>query len=90
MTYANNFLAYSFDRFVSARGDSISEQGNAAAFKDVNVFEWVFKKPILTGKFAVVAGLPFTSSSLTSVTLGAVSGRGFADFSFQPATWGGI
>ena len=88
LTYANNFLAYSFDRFVTARGDSIFEQGNAAAFKDVNVFEWVFKKPILTGNFAVVAGLPFTSSSLTSVTLGAVSGSGFADFSFQPATFG--
>ena len=58
LTYANYFLDYSFDQFVTARGDNIFEQGNAAVFMDVNVFEWVFKKKIFGGNYAVAAGLP--------------------------------
>jgi hypothetical protein len=89
LTYANYFLNYSFDKFVTARGETIFEKGQAAEFKDVNVFEWVFERRILGANFAVVAGVPFASSSLTSLRLGAVSGGGgFADFSFQPATLG--
>jgi hypothetical protein len=89
LTYVNYFLDYSFDKFVTARGETISEKGNAAEFKDVNVLEWVYEKKILGANFAVVAGLPFSSSSLTSLRLGAVSGGGgFADVSFQPATLG--
>jgi len=89
LTYANYFLDYSFDKFVTARGDTVFEKGEAATFKDVNVFEWVFAKKFLGADFAVVAGVRFSSSSLTSARLGALSGGGgFADFSLQPPSLG--
>ncbi len=47
LTYANYFMDYSFDQFQTVKGDTIFEQGSAAVFVDINVFEWVSKKKFL-------------------------------------------
>ena len=89
LTYLNYFTDYSFDQFQTARGDTIFEHGNAAEFADINVFLWVSKKKILGANYALLAGLPFSNSSLSSITLGAIGGGGgFADSFYQPVTLG--
>ncbi len=88
LTYANSFLGYSFNQFRSASG-AIVGQRNAAVFLDINVFEWVTKKKILGTTYALVAALPFSNSSISSPTLGAIAGGGgFSDSYYQPVTLG--
>jgi hypothetical protein len=87
LTYANYFLDCSSNRFKTAKGDIIFEQGNAALLVDVNVFEWVTKKKILGANYAVAAVLAITNRDISSATLGAV-GSGFADSFYQPVTLG--
>jgi hypothetical protein len=87
-TYANFFMDYSFDQFRSASG-AIVAQNNAAVFIDINVFEWVTKKKFLGAIYALVALLPFSDSSISSPTLGAIGGGGgFSDSFYQPLTLG--
>jgi len=89
LTYANYFMDYSFDQFQTVKGDTIFEQGSAAVFVDINVFEWVSKKKFLDANYAIAAGLPFSNSALSSARLGAVGGGGgFADSFYQPFTLG--
>lgn len=57
LNYRNYFLEYSFDKFVTAQGDTIFEKGSGAGFEDVKVLEWVYERKILDANFAVVAGL---------------------------------
>src|SRR6266478_1742106 len=88
LTYANSFMEYSFDQFRPASG-AIVEPRNAAVFIDINAFEWVTKKKILGGNYALAALLPFTNSSISSPTLGAIGGGGgFSDSFYQPFTLG--
>src|SRR5712664_4584298 len=87
-SYANYFLDYSFDQFRSASGDIVA-QNNAAEFIDINAFEWVTKKKILGANYALAALLPFSQSSISSPTLGAIGGGGgFSDSFYQPLTLG--
>jgi len=87
-TYANFFMDYSFDQLRSASG-AIVAHNNAAVFIDINVFEWVTKKKILGANYALVALLPFSNSSISSPTLGAIAGGGgFSDSFYQPLTLG--
>jgi hypothetical protein len=89
LTYANYFMGYSLNEFRTAKGDTIFEQGSAAVFIDINVFEWVSEKKILGANYALAAGLPFSNETLSSVLLGAVGGGGgFADSFYQPMTLG--
>src|SRR5258708_25595523 len=86
LTYANSFMDYSFDQFRSASG-AIVAQNSAAVFIDINAFEWVSKKKILGANYALAALLPFTNSSISSPTLGAIGGGGgFSDSFYQPFT----
>src|SRR6266478_1860459 len=88
LTYANSFMDYSFDQFRPASG-AIVEPRNAAVFIDINVFEWVTKKKILGAHYALSALLPFSNSSISSPTLGAIGGGGgFSDSFYQPLTLG--
>ena len=88
LTYANFFMDYSFDQFIPASG-TIAQQRNAAVFIDINLFEWVTKKKILGANYALVALLPFSDSSISSPTLGAIGGGGgFSDSFYQPLTLG--
>src|SRR5260370_18696197 len=88
LTYANSFMDYSFDQFRSASG-AIIAQNNAAVFIDINAFEWVTKKKILGANYALAALLPFSQSSISSPTLGAIAGGGgFSDSFYQPLTLG--
>jgi len=88
LTYANSFMDYSFDQFRPANG-GIVDQRNAAVFIEINVFEWVTKKKILGANYALAALLPFSNSSISSPTLGAISGGGgFSDSFYQPLTLG--
>src|SRR5229473_3523702 len=88
LTYANSFMDYSFDQFRSASG-AIVAQNSAAVFIDINAFEWVSKKKILGANYALAALLPFTNSSISSPTLGAIAGGGgFSDSFYQPLTLG--
>src|SRR6266404_8310406 len=88
LSYANFFMDYSFDQFKSANG-GIVDQRNAAVFIEINVFEWVTKKKILGANYALAALLPFSNSSISSPTLGAVAGGGgFSDSFYQPLTLG--
>jgi len=88
LTYANIFMDYSFDQFRPASG-SIVAQRNAAVFIDINAFEWVTKKKILGANYALAALLPFSNSSISSPTLGAIGGGGgFSDSFYQPLTLG--
>src|SRR5260370_27762989 len=81
-------MDYSFKQSRSASG-AIVAQNNAAVFFDINVFDWVTKKKILGANYALVALLPFSNSSISSPTLGAVGGGGgFADSFYQPVTLG--
>src|SRR5260370_617764 len=75
LTYANSFMEYSFEKFRSASG-AIVAQNSAAEFIDINAFEWVTKKKILGANYALTALLPFSNSSISSPTLGAISGGG--------------
>ncbi len=88
LTYANSFMDYSFDQFRPANG-GIVDQRNAAVFIEINVFEWVTKKKILGANYALAALLPFSNSSISSPTLGAIGGGGgFSDSFYQPLTLG--
>jgi len=88
LSYANFFMDYSFDQFKSASG-AIVAQNNAAVFIDINAFEWVTRKKILGANYALAALLPFSNSSISSPTLGAISGGGgFSDSFYQPFTLG--
>jgi hypothetical protein len=88
LTYGNSFMDYSFDQFRSASG-AIVAQNNAAVFMDINAFEWVTKKKILGANYALAALLPFSNSSISSPTLGAIAGGGgFSDSFYQPLTLG--
>src|SRR5260370_4605017 len=88
LSYANYFIDYSFNQFRSASG-TIVAQNNAAVFVDINAFEWVAKKKILGASYAMAALLPFSNSSISSPTLGAIAGGGgFADSFYQPLTLG--
>jgi hypothetical protein len=81
-------MDYSFDQFRSASG-AIVARNSAAVFIDINVFEWVTKKKILGANYALVAVLPFSNSSISSPTLGAIGGGGgFSDSFYQPLTLG--
>src|SRR5712692_9494948 len=86
LTYGNSFMDYSFSQFRSSSG-TIVAQNNAAVFIDINAFEWVTKKKILGATYALAALLPFSNSSISSPTLGAIAG-GFADSFYQPLTLG--
>jgi hypothetical protein len=87
-TYGQSFMDYSFDQFRSASG-AIVAQNNAAVFMDINAFEWVAKKKILGANYALAALLPFSNSSISSPTLGAIAGGGgFSDSFYQPLTLG--
>src|SRR5260370_24398771 len=87
-TYATSFMDYSFDQSRSASG-AIVAQNSAAVFMDINVFEWVTKKKVLGANYALASLLPFTNSSISSPTLGAIGGGGgFADSFYQPLTLG--
>jgi hypothetical protein len=89
LTYANYFMDYSFDQFKTAKGDTIFEQGHAAVFADINVFIYVTKLKFLGANYGLMAGLPFSNSSISSVTLGAIAGGGgFADSFYQPVLLG--
>jgi hypothetical protein len=87
LTYANTFMDYSFNE---ARCTVCGElTPDVAVLVDVNVFMWVSKKKILGGNYALVAGLPFTNSSLSLAGLSPIGGGGgFADSFYQPATLG--
>jgi hypothetical protein len=88
LSYANFFMDYSFDQFKSASG-AIVAQNNAAVFMDINAFEWVTRKKILGANYAFAALLPFSNSSISSPTLGAIAGGGgFSDSFYQPLTLG--
>src|SRR5258708_6984258 len=88
LTYGNSFMDYSFNQFRSASG-AVVAQNNAAVFIDINAFEWVAKKKILGANYAVAALLPFSNSSISSPTLGAIAGGGgFSDSFYQPLTLG--
>jgi hypothetical protein len=88
LSYANYFIDYSFNQFRSASG-AIVAQNDAAVFVDINAFEWVAKKKILGASYAMAALLPFSNSSISSPTLGAIAGGGgFADSFYQPLTLG--
>src|SRR5260370_4171550 len=88
LTYANSFMDYSFDQFRSASG-AIVAQNNAAVFMEINVFEWATKKKIFGANYALAALLPFSNSSISSPTLGAIGGGGgFSDSFYQPLTLG--
>src|SRR5260370_24316359 len=79
-------MDYSFDQFKSASG-AIVAQNNAAVFMDINAFEWVTRKKILGANYALAALLPFSNSSISSPTLGAIAGGGgFSDSFYQPLT----
>src|SRR5260370_34118729 len=81
-------MDYSFKQSRSASG-AIGVQNNGAVFIDVNVFDWVTKKKILGANYALVALLPFSNSSISSPTLGAIAGGGgFSDSFYQPLTLG--
>jgi len=88
LSYANFFMDYSFNQFRSASGATVAEN-NAAVFIDINAFEWVTKKKVLGGNYALAALLPFSNSSISSPTLGAIGGGGgFSDSFYQPLTLG--
>jgi hypothetical protein len=88
LTYGNSFMYYSFDQLRSASG-AVVQQGNAADFIDINAFEWVAKKKILGANYALAALLPFSNSSISSPTVGAIAGGGgFSDSFYQPLTLG--
>src|SRR5260370_35928581 len=88
LSYANFFMDYSFNQFRSASG-AIVAQNNAAAFIDINAFEWVTRKKILGANYALAALLPFSNSSISSPTLGAIAGGGgFSASFYQPLTFG--
>jgi hypothetical protein len=89
LTYANTFMDYSFDQVNCPVCGNIPSKINVALFADVNVFLWVSKKKILGANYALVAGLPFTNSSLSLAGLGTVGGGGgFSDSFYQPITLG--
>ena len=72
LTYANTFLDYSFNE---ARCTVCGElTPDVAVLVDVNVLMWVSKKKILGGNYALVAGLPFTNSSLSLAGLSPIGG----------------
>ncbi len=88
LTYGNSFMDYSFSQFRSSSG-AIVAQNNAAVFIDINAFEWVTEKKILGANYALAALLPFSNSSISSPTLGAIGGGGgFADSFYQPLALG--
>ncbi len=88
LSYGNIFMDYSFNQFRSASGASVA-QNKAAVFIDINAFEWVTKKKILGANYALAALLPFSNSSISSPTLGAIGGGGgFSDSFYQPLTLG--
>jgi len=89
LTYANYFMDYSFDQFKRAKGDTIFERGNADVLLDINVFIYVTKWKVLGANYGLMAGLPFSNSSISSVSLGAIAGGGgFADSFYQPIVLG--
>lgn len=89
LTYSNTFMDYSFDQVNCAVCGGVSNKINVALFADVNVVVWVSKFKILGANYGLVAGLPFTNSSLSLVGLGPVAGGGgFADSFYQPVTLG--
>jgi hypothetical protein len=73
LTYANYFMHYSFDQSKTKKGDTIFEQGHAAVFADINVFIYVTRLKFLGANYGLMAGLPFSNSSISSVTLGAIA-----------------
>ena len=84
-TYSNLFLFYSRDQLKGPEGEILS-RGNNSILMDLNTFVWVCKREILKGaKFSVSATLPFANNSLTSDSMGHISGgAGFADSFYQP------
>jgi hypothetical protein len=89
LTYANTFMDYSFHQVNCPVCGDIPNTIDVALFADVNVFLYVTKKKILGANYALVAGLPFTNSSLSLAGLGTVGGGGgFADSFYQPITLG--
>ncbi len=84
LSYANFFMDYSFNQFRSA-GGAIVAHNNAAVFIDTNALEWVSEKKILGANYTLAALLPFSNSSISSPTLGAIGGGGgFSDSFYQP------
>src|SRR5258708_5296152 len=88
LSYANFFMDYSFNQFRSASG-AIVAQNNGSVFNVIDAFEWVNRKKILGAAYALAALLPFSNSSISSPTLGAIGGGGgFSDSFYQPLTLG--
>ncbi len=92
ITYSNTFMDYSFNELVCPHCDTVglgASKLSTAVLVDMNVFMWVSKFKILGADYGVVAGLPFSNSSLELVGLGPVGGGGgFDDSFYQPITLG--
>jgi hypothetical protein len=88
-TYSNQLLIYSRDKLKDPGGKVIAT-GNNSVIMDMNSFVWVSKRQILAGaRFSMSATLPVANNSLTSDTVGSISGgSGFADSYYQPLILG--
>lgn len=84
-SYSNLFLFYSRKELKGPDGEVLATGGHSVLM-DMNSFVWVSRKEILGGaKFSLSATLPIANNSLTSDTVGAISGGGgFADSYYQP------
>src|SRR5262245_42963222 len=86
LTYSNLFLYYSRDRQTGPNGETIAT-GQQAVILDMNTIAWVSGKTHMLGGASVsaTATIPIAANSLTSDSLGAVSGgSGLGDSFFQP------
>jgi len=91
ITYSNVFIFFSRDEEKGAHGKLLAT-GQNSIMMDMNSFIWVSKKEVsfLGGAiFSAAATLPVANNSLSSDTIGPISGGGgFADSYYQPLILG--
>ncbi len=87
--YSNLFLLFGRDRLTGANGEVVT-RGHNSVLIDMNTLVWASATPVLGGaRYSAAASLPLASNSLSSETVGAISGGGgFADSYYQPMILG--
>jgi hypothetical protein len=87
LTYVNAFLFYSRDESKGPNGETVAT-GSNSVLMDMNTFSWVSKariEPFGGAKLSASATIPIANNSLTSDSIGALSGGGgLADTYYQP------
>ncbi len=90
-TYSNSFLLYARDKQKGGDGEVVAT-GQHSVLLDMNTLLWVSSGQIEAlgnATFSSALTIPIANNSLSSSTVGAISGgEGFGDMYFQPMILG--